>query len=258
MNETPTTCFIEGDLSQAEPRIVAILANDFDLLHKFEEGYDVHTETASECFGIPKEAVTKAIRFCGKKGRNGANYDEGKGTLSNKINSDAKRFHIPIKVSEWKAGKILDAIHKMSPNIRGVFHRDIMDALGKSRYLVNPYGTPRLFMDRTGNDLYREAFAQIPQSTVGDHIKTSMMYLREKYQEKYGEKPHIILEAHDAIVLREKLERKKEAGRLLKEALERPIDFRRCTLNRGILKTKADLQISYTNYKDFKEFNLDD
>lgn len=255
--QKPTTCFIEGDLSQAEPRIVAILARDEELLAKFESGYDVHTETASECFGVPKEEVTKAIRFCGKKGRNGANYDEGKKTLSVKINSDAKRFHINIQVSEYKAGKILDAIHQMSPNIRGVFHRDIAEALQKSRYLINPYGTPRLFMDRFGDDLLREGYAQIPQSTVGDHIKTAALFLRQTYREKYGEKPHIILEAHDALVIRERFDRKEDAAKLLKKALERPIDFTNCTLSRGTLKTKADLQISYTNYKDFQEFHIE-
>jgi DNA polymerase I-like protein with 3'-5' exonuclease and polymerase domains len=259
----PGTCFIEADLAQAEPRIVGILSEDYELLKKFDEGLDVHKWTACAVFGVKEEDIDwksnigKGMRFTGKVTRNGGNFDMGKGTLALQANKLAKKFHIDVHLSEWKAGKVLDAFHAFSPKVRSNFHEGIRQALhNNNRTLVNPFGRPRQFLDRMGDELYKEGYAQIPQSTVRDHVGNAVLRIRKRYFEAFGEKIHIVVEAHDAITVRELLTRLDFTAKLIKEEFEKPIDFSRCTLSRGILKTKADVKVSYTNYMDFEDYKI--
>ncbi|MCP6669695.1 DNA polymerase, partial [Klebsiella pneumoniae] len=45
------------DYSQIELRVLAHLSGDENLIRVFQEGRDIHTETASWMFGVPREAV---------------------------------------------------------------------------------------------------------------------------------------------------------------------------------------------------------
>jgi hypothetical protein len=42
--------------------------------------------------------------------------------------------------------------------------------LSKDRSLINPFGRRRIFMDRWGDELFKEAYSFIPQSTVADKL----------------------------------------------------------------------------------------
>lgn len=53
---------VSADYSQFELRLAAALAGDHKLINDFNSDIDVHTKTASEVYGIPMEAVTKAQR----------------------------------------------------------------------------------------------------------------------------------------------------------------------------------------------------
>jgi DNA polymerase I-like protein with 3'-5' exonuclease and polymerase domains len=54
--------FIEADLSQAELRIAAWMANDKKMLKIYQEGGDIHTATAAGVMNIPIEQVKKEDR----------------------------------------------------------------------------------------------------------------------------------------------------------------------------------------------------
>lgn len=257
----PGTCFIEVDKAAAEPRICAILSKDDKLLQMFDEGLDVHRWTAAYLFNKDEKDIDKktkegeAIRFTGKTCRNGYNFDMGKGELSLDFNAKARRFHINASLTEWGAGELLKKFDALAPGIKGIFHREVQECLAKpGRILVNPFGRPRQFLEAWGDKLFKGAYAQIPQSTVRDDVGYSIIRFRKRYQERWKEKPHIIVEAHDAIVVRELLERERETAMMLDEEFSRPIDFSKCSLPRGILKTKAEVKISYTNYSEFKDY----
>ena len=247
----PGRCFIEADLSQAEPRIVALLSKDYELLEKFEKGIDIHRWTAALSFSLLESQVTKPIRFVGKQVRNGGNYDMQKHTLMITTNSGAKRFGIDIKISEWKAGKILDSFHQFTPNVRGVYHKEVIDALqNNSMILIAPSGARRQFLGRFDHETFKEAFAHIPQRTVRDQVINAMKALRAN---GIAKRAPIVVESHDALVLSARIEEKDEIGAALKVEFEKEIDFSNCTLKRGKLRIPAELQISYKSYysKDF-------
>jgi DNA polymerase I-like protein with 3'-5' exonuclease and polymerase domains len=246
--------FQNFDLSQAEARIVANLCNDEEMLKLFDT-IDIHALTASWVFGgkyedhIKKEGIEPVTRFGGKTIRHAGNYNMGKRRLVIDVTAKARRFHIDISLSESQAEKCLTAFHKNSPRIREVFHRDIRKAItDNKRVLTNPYGRRRIFLDQMGEDLYREAYAQIPQSTVGDHTAGALIRIKKRIPWL-----EIILESHDAILVQNYESQSDEVRGVVKEEFEREIDFSRCSLKRNSLKIPCDCEVGY-NYKDMRKF----
>lgn len=62
----PGYSLLEGDLSQVELRIGAVLSNDNVMLAAFRAGKDLHRLTASHVLGIPEGTVTKEQRYNAK------------------------------------------------------------------------------------------------------------------------------------------------------------------------------------------------
>jgi len=255
----PGYVFVEIDSSQAEARVVALLANDLELLQLFDTA-DVHRLTASMIFNCRPEKVTYELRFVGKTTRHAGNYGMGKGRLMQIINTDAKRFNIDIQVSEWKSGQILDAFHNFSPKIRGVFHTEVVQALrDNDRILVNPFGRRRQFFGRFDHELEKEAFAQIPQSTITDNTKRALLDIRDRtcgdvrIWGSFAGTTGICVEAHDALV---GLVKETEIDLYLSYAVpafEMPIDFSGCTLPRGTISIPCEVKVGQ-NYKDLKDY----
>lgn len=242
---------IESDMSQAEARIVALFGRDEKMAQLFRDKADIHKITASWLFGTKIEDITTELRFIGKTARHAGNYDMGKKRLAELVNTDAKKYGINISISEWKAGIILKKFHDFSPNIRGVFHREIQEALQhNNRVLVNPFGRYRQFYDRWGRELWKEAYAQLPQSTVPDHLRRAGIRAKERFAEE-GIDARFVVEAHDALV---GLVKEADADRylaIMHEEIEKPIDFTHCTLSRGMLVIPAESKAGY-NYKECK------
>jgi len=252
----PGLVFLQADQSQAEARIVALLCRDFDLLGSFEK-IDVHALMASYIFGgewfdhsKQKHGHETPERFMGKTSKHGTNYDMKKHTLMETINTDARKFGIPVNISEWKAGKILEILHEKNPKIRGVFHKEIQDLAG-GRILCNPFGRKRIFYEKMGDDLFKEMYAQIPQSTVADNTLSGMLKVRNKYPK------NVIIcgESHDAFLMQVDKQEAEDLGPRIKEDLEVEIDFDKCSLPRGKLTIPWDLEIG-ENYKDLSKLKI--
>lgn len=247
---------LEIDLSQAEARIVALLSEDYDLLKAFDSR-DVHRMTANWFFGVGEDKITEDMRFVGKIGRHGGNYDMGKHRLMMEINSNARRFNIcpigskePLNVSEWRAGQISDKFHANSSRIRGVFHHQVREKLKKDRTLVNPFGRERQFMARMDEDMFKEGYAYIPQSTVADIVKHAWIRIDEQMPALA-----FLSENHDAFVVAYPPEQRESVARLLVSELEKPIDFSRCSLSRGQLTIPTEMKVGM-NYGELKKYKL--
>jgi DNA polymerase-1 len=259
--------FVEPDLSGAEARVVAILANDSRLLKAFKYGIDIHRLTRawidlrapreldafweetgeSEAIGLAsrinkelKASISDEERHIGKTFRHASNYDMGK-----------REAAIQAQVSEFKAGKILEAVHRTNPNIRAVFHYEIQEALKRDRTLVSPNGRTRLFLNKWGNDLFKEAYAQIPQSTVSDQTKKAGMKIEKRCPEV-----QILMECHDSLLLQVPFSRFESTLPIIKEEMEAPIDFSKCTLQRGELIIPCEIKYSDKSWYDMQEIRI--
>ena len=260
----PGYSLVETDLSQAEARIVALLANDEVAMDLFRRGSDIHSLTTKWIFSLDEDPKTikwmfPELRFIGKTTRHAGNYDMHKNRLMNIVNTDAKKFNINIAISEWKAGQILKEFHHYSPNIRAVFHEEVKKALkDNDRVLVNPFGRYRNFFADWGPGLFREAFAHIPQSTVPDHLRMAGMRVEDRirkmglYEKMTQFESIFVIEAHDALIGLVRDEYVDQYVQLMHEELERPIDFSRCTIKRGSVTIPAETKVGKT-YKECKD-----
>ena len=224
--------FINWDLEQAEPRIVALLCSDYKTLNAFDT-IDIHALTASWIFGGSWETWRKTPdgeptqRFIGKTVRNGGNYDAQKKRLMFTINNDAKRFGIDVQVSEFRAGLYLDKFHNYNPKIREVFHLEVRQQLDQYKCLINPYGRVYRFFEKSGPDMDRDGFAYIPQSTVADHTKRALVGIKKEYRDMM-----ICIEAHDAITAIVRHDEIPDVDKLVRSWFNKKINFSNCSLPR--------------------------
>ena len=191
------------DLSQAENRIVAYIGKIWKLIDAFESGVDVHRLMASNIFGKPIDEIsdepnsstlgdgTHSERFWGKKGNHAVNYDIG-----------FKEFALVNELTERDSKQMLNTIHANFPEIRQGYHATIKAMLSENRMLTTPFGDTRLFMDKwpDGNrgDLFKAAYAHIPQSTVGRKINEQGINYIYYNQDKFGP-IELLRQVHDDI-----------------------------------------------------------
>jgi DNA polymerase-1 len=240
----PGKVLIEPDLSQAEARAVALLAEDevaFAMMNKkiFKKNKhgvkdDIHTWTTQLVTGASFESITDEMRQIGKKTRHAGNYGMGK-----------RRLSLLAQISEWKAGQCLDRFHAENPKIQEVFWEGIKQALqDNASILVTPHGRRRMFFDRWGEDLFKEAYAFIPQATVSDHLKFAAMRI-----EKRAPWIEILGEFHDSFLAQIPETKIQEAYSIIKEELEIPINFSNCSISRGDLVIPCEMKVGYKNWE---------
>lgn len=261
-NNEEEEIFIQADSAQAEARVVFLLANDHQALHDIDN-HDYHALTASWFFGGSESDYSKKtlgyehpIRFVGKTLRHAGHLGAGKKRAAISVNTDARKFKIDISILERDAERALKIFHTKQPKIQQVFQAGIEAVIKKSRILVAPapfgfnleYGGRRTFYDRFGEELMRQAFSYIPQRTVSDNTKGALIRIRERI-------PGIkcVMEAHDSLLFSVPVRLKEHCIAIIKQEFERPIDFSRCSLPRGILIIPCDVETG-TNYRDFKKF----
>jgi DNA polymerase-1 len=260
----PGCVFLEPDLSQAEARIVAALARDQKLLKMFDYQVDIHRVTAAwvedtapdgllqSFFNAPPELsklwaeqineflkgiISERSRQLGKKFRHAGHYDMGKREAS-----------LQAQISEWRAGKILDKFHRSNPNIRGVFHHEIREYLrDHDRRLTNPFGRERQFFNRWGDELFKEAYANIPQGTVSDHLKFAMLRIERRCPGLA-----ILQESHDSFLAQCTPDRVDLFTRVIIEELERPIDMSKCSLPRDPIVIPCEIKMGEKNWREMK------
>lgn len=230
----PGFLFLEADLSQAEARIVALLSDDDITLNLFNTS-DIHSITASWLFGVDPSKITPDMRFIGKVVRHAGNYGMGKRRLMLSVNSDAKKFGIPVQLSEKSSGEILNTFHARTPRIRSVFQREVKDEVSRSRTLFNPFGRMRQFFGYLKDE---ELYAQLPQSTVPDILRKAGLRIRARIPGI-----RICLEAHDAFYFKIEESNVDRHAKIIKEELEREVNYSKCSLPRGNLVIPAELKV---------------
>lgn len=156
---------ISCDLAQAEAWIVAYLSHDATMLDALKNG-DIHRKTGAIIFECAEDAVTKDMRYLGKKSNHAFNYKQGAFKAAETINKESdKPPYITVNVKQTK---------KFRENYLRAYRIEswwlsIEEELKRNRTLTTPYGRTRRFYGFWGDDLFKEAVAFKPQSTVGDH-----------------------------------------------------------------------------------------
>ena len=132
-----------------------------------------------------------SCRQAGKKSNHGLNYDLG-------ANGFAATYGLDLR----EAKRCTDLYHRAYPAIR-IWHAHVRTQLGKDRTLINLFGRRRRFLDRWGDDLFKAAYAFIPQSTVAQLLNKGLIDVHEKQLEasfSYLRKLELLSQVHDSVV----------------------------------------------------------
>ena len=256
--------FLGADSAQAEARVIFLLAEDYQALEDIDT-HDYHALTASWFFGGTESDYSKKvlgyespIRFVGKTLRHAGHLGAGKRRAATSVNTDARKFKIDINITEATAGNALKIFHEKQPNIKGVFQNGVIDCLKINRRLIGPvpygvdapHGGVRTFFERWGDELFRQAFSYIPQRAVSDNTKNAALRIKTRIPDI-----RIVLEAHDGLLFCVPKLQVNNYGAIIKEEMERPIDFTNCSLPRKPLSIPCELETGM-NYKDMRGIEL--
>lgn len=170
--------FIEVDLQQAESRFVAFDGPVPKLQKMYEDKIDIHRFVAAHplMFNKPQDQISDDERQLGKKTGHAANYGMSPPTLSDQC---LKEMDLVVPID--KAKRMLDGYHAAMDGGILRWQAKIRDEVSKTKKLTTPMGRVRFFYDRIGDDLFREAYAYRPQSTIPDIINR---LIRKMYRSK--------------------------------------------------------------------------
>ena len=220
----PGTILVAGDQRSAEDWIVqgiiADVSGDMTGLNELKAGINRHKKLASFLFAKPVGEIDKAGMeyYLGKRTRHAGNYGMRETTMANNLLKDG--YPIPETYCKY----LLQKFHEAEPNIRGVFHRWVETQLNTTCTLRNPFNFERVFFGlrpfSDNNNIYREGYAQIPQSTVACNNGMAIVYLDEAGAT-------ILKDDHDAVTLevQDTIQAVCDSVDLLVKAYDRPITF---------------------------------
>ena len=199
------------DYSQIELRVLAHLSGDENLIRVFKEGQDIHTETASWMFAVPKEAVDPLMRRAAKTVNFGVLYGMSAHRLSQELS-------IPYE----EAAAFIERYFQTFPKVRAWIERTLEE--GRTRgYVETLFGRRRYVPDLTARvksvreAAERMAFNMPIQGTAADLMKLAMVRLFPRLKEAGA---RMLLQVHDELVLEAPEKRAEEVAALAKEVME--------------------------------------
>lgn len=185
------------DYSQIELRIAAGLSGDKKLLKVFEEGGDVHTEVASQVFGVPKTEVDYEMRRRAKVINFGILYGMG---------SNALKANLDKGVTREEAGQFLSEYFKKFSGLALWVERTKLDA-ARNGFTETLFGRRRYFagfnspLPNLRAQAERMAVNAPIQGTQADIIKLAMVKADTLIEDKnLREKARLVLQIHDELV----------------------------------------------------------
>jgi DNA polymerase-1 len=197
--------FVMRDLWQAEFFVVAMLSQCLPFLERLRAGKKSYKLVASWFFGKGEDEIDDINKpggeyYTGKRSSHALNYGLGPEKLAMMLECSVKQ------AKEYKA-----TFFRFASEIAN-WQMQIRTEVERTRTLVTPFGRKRVFRDRMGEDLYRKAYAHIPQSLIGELNHLGMVKL--EYLLPAG--CEILQEGYDSLLV-EALDEKVEEVKLLED-----------------------------------------
>lgn len=261
---------VEVDGSQAEARVCDVLGEDWDSLAEYGR-IDKHCAVAAmiyktvqhngrnytydEIFQLAKKLKHPdglAMRQIGKHSKHAKNNGMEHFLFATKY------LHLANFKESLKTAKlILHALDKAYPNIENVFHKQVEECVRSTRMLISPraYGVPcgrkRLFFKKIDKHYLNVAYSHLPQSAISDHTKAAALRIMDRVEPG---KAHPVAENHDSLTSLVHYTYLRKYCIIAKEEMEKPIDFRGCSLHRDFeLVIPAEFSIGRRNWGNMKE-----
>jgi DNA polymerase-1 len=208
----PGCVLMSADYSQIELRVMAHLAHDPGFAAAFQQGLDIHRETAALVFQVPVDQVTGEMRSSAKAIVFGILYGMG-----------SQRLGREIGVSLKEAKAFIERYFQRFPGVKAFVERTLEDArqTGEVRTLFGrrrpvPGLSSASAMERAAAE--RVAVNTPVQGTAADLIKRAMIEVHRQLHEG-GYKARLLLQVHDELVLEVPLAEVQAVASLVREAM---------------------------------------
>jgi DNA polymerase-1 len=184
---------VSVDYSQIELRIMAHLSRDPVLIRAFQEGVDVHTETAAEVFDMPREQVGPDQRRVAKAVNYGLMYGQSDFGLAQALG-----------ISREQARHYMARYFERFARVAGFMEQSVKDAR-RAGGAVTLLGRWRPIPDLHSKNFQRRRAAErmaqnTPvQGTAADIIKLAMLRVAERMRRESWD-AIMLLTVHDELV----------------------------------------------------------
>lgn len=189
----PGRMLVVADYSQIELRLLADLSEDPVLIQAFQDGGDIHRQTASLLFGVPVDQVTSEMRARAKTINFGTIYGQGAFALSRMLG---------ISLEEAKA--FIAQYFERFAGVRVYLDRQVRIARDTG-YVETKFGRRRYITEIHDKNFNLRAFAERTaqntplQGSAADLIKVAMVRIHGALQAEHpGAK--LLLQVHDELV----------------------------------------------------------
>lgn len=189
----PGSQFLVADYSQIELRLIAHLSEDPAFIQAFQQGGDIHRQTAAIIFDVPVEAVTSVMRGQAKTINFATIYGQGPFALARQLG-----------ITQEQAKAFIGQYFERFSGVRAYLDR--MVALARDRgYVETIFGRRRYIPEIRDRNFNVRSFgertaANSPvQGSAADLIKIAMRNIRAAMQ-KQGMAAKMLLQVHDELV----------------------------------------------------------
>ena len=190
----PGAVLVTADYSQIELRLLAHLSGDPAFVQAFEQGGDIHRQTAAIIFGVPQDQVTAEMRARAKTINFGTIYGQGPFALSRQLG---------ITLDEAKA--FIQQYFTRFAGVRAWLDRTVAEARARG-YVETLFGRRRYVPELKDKNFNVRSFGERTatnsplQGSAADLIKRAMIGVDHALREG-GLETRVLLQVHDELVL---------------------------------------------------------
>lgn len=210
--------FIDADYSQVELRLMAHLSQDANMLEAFQNGIDIHTQTAAKVFGVSIDKVKTEMRYQAKTANFAMIYGSSALGLSRNLN-----------ISSTEAKTLINNYFKTYPGVKKYMDEQIKKAR-EQEFVTTLMGRKRLLKEiNSRNSLIRSnaehnAINTPIQGSAADIIKLAMINIQRKI-EKLNLKSKMLLQVHDELLFEVPENEKQQMFDLIKYEMENAVNL---------------------------------
>src|SRR5438128_1006904 len=215
----PGAMLLTADYSQIELRLLAHLSRDPAFVEAFEQGGDIHRQTAAIIFDVAQDQVTADMRARAKTINFATIYGQGAFALARQLGitqDDAKRF--------------IEQYFTRFAGVRAWLDRTVAEARERG-YVETLFGRRRYIPELKDRNYNIRAFGERTatnsplQGSAADLIKIAMIRIAGALKEQ-GLASRMILQVHDELVVEVPRGEEEVATELVKRHMERAADLR--------------------------------
>ncbi len=209
---------VDADYSQIELRLLAHIADDYNMKEAFISGSDIHRKTAAAVFGVSEEDVTEEMRKKAKAVNFGIVYGIGGFSLAKDIGTTTQEATRYIKNYLMNYPSIDIYLEKVVEDAKNDGYTKTI--MGRRRYIPElnaSNGMLRAFGKRVAMN------API-QGTAADIMKLAMIKVDKALYES-GLDAKIVMQVHDELVIEVKEEQAEECKKIVKREMESSADL---------------------------------